>query len=670
MRQAMKIRRGGGAVTLLGLSLCLCAEGAKPAESGLTGWPSDPSVNVVVCDTIREQSEQVIVADAGGGAFVAWKDLRRSLNDRRIIRLDALGNVASGWPTQGINLTQATSGSFGAEIVRSGENGAIVCWQDGRQGTVILAQRVDTSATLSWPAPGVIVNSKAATELHDAVAMPDGGVVVFYRKDLGFTTDTLYAMRLDASGQRVWAQDLVLCDAVGTQRGTQAVVSSDGQVIVLWSDGRTTPIWTDPQLAELYAQKLGLDGTELWPHNGVRILSPQSSCQDLQPNSAGGFVATCAFSDPGVRSDLKLVNIDGNGAPMPGWPADGLVIANDPGAREGGQPSVSPEDGSILLIWGDGENLSGLKALKISNTGEILWPNGGIALYDSTASLAGWSIAPDGAGGAFVSIEHDLANTDIVAQHVHADGTSEWPGWGVPVTTAPGVQYVSYTVPDSSGGIFVCWRDYRNPATDPDLYAQHVNADGSLGGVVTATEAAAVEAAFDGECARVAWYASDAAGVTFCVQREAELGEWMTLGSASVDGTGRVEHRDCDVQPGATYSYRLEWSDGREVRHTAPIALAIAFAPALALAAPVPNPLADMASFEYTLPGTGHVRLEVLDIAGRRVTTVLDAVSAPGTHRVSWPVRDDSRLRLAPGCYVLRLSAAGHVRVRRFVVLR
>lgn len=650
-----------GVVVLLELS----------AQLGIaaTGWPTDPSVNVAVRDTLGAQTEHVIVSDAGGGAFFVWKELG-VFADRRVARLDASGSISAGWPASGINLTQETNGAFEASVVRSGPSSVIVVWEERLNADFLRAQKIDTSGVLLWPAPGIAVSDDIG-QLEAAVGLPDGGVMVVFSHDYGSNVDTAFVMRINADGTRAWPQAIVLCDAIGRQANFRTTLVSDSEMVAEWMDGRTTPIPSDPQAREVYAQKLRFDGVEVWAHNGKRLLA-EGYTETIRANGFGGFAGPILFNTLTSSGDLKLLNIGADGSPMPGWPDEGRVIAANPTAAEGGGISVSPTDGSTLLVWGDGSSMRGLKAQKIDVQGNVLWPNGGVALFDSTVTMAGWNLAPDGKGGAFVTIEYPLSNTNIIAQHVLANGVSAWPGWGVPVTVAPNVQYWSQVEPDSAGGVFVCWRDWRHStlASDPDLYAQHVNADGTLGGVVTATEAAAVEASYEGGCARIAWYASDAFGVEFTVQREAGDGAWAVVGSATVDGTGQLAHRDCDVQPGATYSYRLEWNDAGTLRHTVPISLAIDPAPLLALGLPYPNPIGREATVEFTLPRDGHVRLEVLDLAGRRVATILAGTEAAGVHRSSWrPAAGDGR-RLAPGCYVLRLSSEGQALSRRVVILR
>jgi hypothetical protein len=82
-------------------------------------------------------------------------------------------------------------------------------------------------------------------------------------------------------------------------------------------------------------------------------------------------------------------------------------------------------------------------------------------------------------------------------------------------------------------------------------------------------------------------------------------------------------------------------------------------APALALAPARPNPFLGVTTLRFTLAHEGHVTLEVLDLAGTRVATLVDGVAAAGGHVARWDGRDASGARRAAGVYFARQSAAG-----------
>jgi hypothetical protein len=68
---------------------------------------------------------------------------------------------------------------------------------------------------------------------------------------------------------------------------------------------------------------------------------------------------------------------------------------------------------------------------------------------------------------------------------------------------------------------------------------------------------------------------------------------------------------------------------------------------------------------EYTLAQPGEVKLEVFDVAGRRVASLADGVRGSGVHRAYLELR-----HVAHGIYFVRMRARGKVFVRRMPVLR
>jgi hypothetical protein len=87
----------------------------------------------------------------------------------------------------------------------------------------------------------------------------------------------------------------------------------------------------------------------------------------------------------------------------------------------------------------------------------------------------------------------------------------------------------------------------------------------------------------------------------------------------------------------------------------------------LALAAPRPNPSRDLASFAFTLARPGHTTLEVFDMSGRRVRTLMGSHLPAGSHSASWRGEDDRGAPLADGLYFVRLRSGGEQVTRRVV---
>lgn len=68
-----------------------------------------------------------------------------------------------------------------------------------------------------------------------------------------------------------------------------------------------------------------------------------------------------------------------------------------------------------------------------------------------------------------------------------------------------------------------------------------------------------------------------------------------------------------------------------------------------------PNPFTRVAQFRFGLQRPGAARLEVFDVRGRRVRTLLTPRLAAGAHALEWDGRDTRGQRVAPGVYFYRL---------------
>jgi hypothetical protein len=87
------------------------------------------------------------------------------------------------------------------------------------------------------------------------------------------------------------------------------------------------------------------------------------------------------------------------------------------------------------------------------------------------------------------------------------------------------------------------------------------------------------------------------------------------------------------------------------------------------LANPSPNPLRGLSSIRFGLARAGEVRLELFDVSGRRVQTLIDGVLAPGPHVASWNGQNQRGDRVGNGVYFVRLTTPSKLFHARVVVL-
>jgi hypothetical protein len=125
------------------------------------------------------------------------------------------------------------------------------------------------------------------------------------------------------------------------------------------------------------------------------------------------------------------------------------------------------------------------------------------------------------------------------------------------------------------------------------------------------------------------------------------------------------------VVPGLADAARVTLAATSEYDRTAEATLDLAAAPGavrLTLRQNLPNPFNPTTSIAFDLPQAGAARLEVFDVQGRLVRTLVDATLPAGAHTAVWNGRDGRDRRVASGVYFYRLVHAGESRVRKMLL--
>ena len=82
-----------------------------------------------------------------------------------------------------------------------------------------------------------------------------------------------------------------------------------------------------------------------------------------------------------------------------------------------------------------------------------------------------------------------------------------------------------------------------------------------------------------------------------------------------------------------------------------------------------PNPFNPSTLIPYQVPTAGRVRLEVFNVLGQRVATLVDEEQSAGVHTAVWNATDAAGRAVSAGVYFYRLSSAGQPTLTRRMVL-
>jgi hypothetical protein len=83
-----------------------------------------------------------------------------------------------------------------------------------------------------------------------------------------------------------------------------------------------------------------------------------------------------------------------------------------------------------------------------------------------------------------------------------------------------------------------------------------------------------------------------------------------------------------------------------------------------------PNPFGDLTEIGYSVEAGADVRLEIFDVAGRAVRTLVPGWASPGRHAVSWDGADDRGAAMPSGIYYVRMAEPAVSAARAIALLR
>jgi hypothetical protein len=88
------------------------------------------------------------------------------------------------------------------------------------------------------------------------------------------------------------------------------------------------------------------------------------------------------------------------------------------------------------------------------------------------------------------------------------------------------------------------------------------------------------------------------------------------------------------------------------------------------LKSPSPNPANGGLNIAFEMPSAGYAKVQVFDLSGRLVTTLLDENIATGSRTLHWEARDDRGRHVSSGAYVVRIEALGRIETRSVLIAK
>lgn len=215
--------------------------------NGFTSWGAN---GVTVCSAADDQVHAQVVSDGLGGAVVVWEDYRAGAPDLWAQRLSLFG--LARFATNGVPVCTVTGDQRWPKITSDGATGAIITWQDERLGeSDIYAQRLSgTTGERLWTVSGVIVANAASVQQFPTLTQDGLGGAILAWEDARNGTSDVFAQRLTSAGARRWAANgIAVSSAAGNQYQPIIAPGQDSVAVIVWADQRTGG-------SDLYAQRV------------------------------------------------------------------------------------------------------------------------------------------------------------------------------------------------------------------------------------------------------------------------------------------------------------------------------------------------------------------------------------------------------------------------------
>jgi hypothetical protein len=451
----------------------------------------------------------------------------------------------------------------------------------------ILFMAPAATAAVLWSPGGIAVCSNSSVQ-SAPVSCPDGagGAITAWvdERYSAMTGKDIFAQRIDAGGNRVWASDVSVSRHTDDQVEPQIVADGAGGAIITWTDYVNSD-------ADIYAQRIDSDGGVHggWTAEGEQVSvfaaytqAEPCICSDQQ----GGAVIAWRDYRNG-NNDVYAQLIDGDGDRQ--WQNtaeplldeyDGIIVSDAILDQEHSRitwASGGTQPGPVIVWEDDRDNTTSnldIYAQKLNPaTGAGRWTADGTDVYEDSAGAQAQQEAPclagDGLGGAAFAWQDNRNGTyDIYAQRVNASGVKQWGTGATLVSGAANGQIEPCIAPRAAGGAIIAWHDMRSDLGD--IYASALN---TAGGAVWASPAVVCDTAGTQEVpviaadgasgAVIAWtHLPSTSSDVYAQFIDASGDSVLTGGGVAVCDASNVQS-SISIAYDASFSPILSWRDAR-----------------------------------------------------------------------------------------------------------
>lgn len=381
-------------------------------------WPADGIA--LHAERRSRRFHPVLSPDGSGGVYVAWTEQADDGDmSAWLLRVRSDGRPSGSWPDSGIRVSGITPALLYPALAR-GSRGATVAWMEARDSSSwIRISAFDGRGRVrrGWPAEGLVVGRSMAP--GDAIGFASDG------EEGGFVTWTETRDRLSdvkmsyvsrpGDAVRNWTliPEAVPPTATLVDDHPELVADGRGGAIAVWTDERNgTKVGL--ALMDVFAQRVASSGVESWTSAGQGHAIAAGPGYQLDPHVVSDGMGGAYFAwdehGPGATDEGRLLHLDAEGRPAPGWPTGGISLGLEVSNL------FSDLDGGAFVTWMDS---SAAYLQRFESRWNTDFARPAAFSLGPPAGRRMVRVAADGRGGAFLAWEELIqGKTEIQVQHV------------------------------------------------------------------------------------------------------------------------------------------------------------------------------------------------------------------------------------------------------------
>lgn len=400
-------------------------------SNGLIQWTSE---GIPICTAINDQDSVDIISDGNGGVIIAWNDYRNSTffdNDIYAQKINSAG--VPQWTNNGLAICTAANSNYNPRMVSDGNGGAIITWMDNRVDTNegdVYAQSINSFGIVQWVTDGIpICDNTSQNDWPQIASDGSNGAIITWQDTRNGNFD-LYAQRINSLGVIQWTTNgIPICTAADSQAYPNIISNDIGGAIITWSDGRNSATSSG---YDIYAQCVNSSGIIQWTTNGVNIcnsLNGQDSPILVSDGNNGAIISWIDYRTSANSADIYAQRI--NLAGIVQWMPNGVGVSTT-NNRQWLSNIISDGIGGAIITWQDerlGVSSFDIYAQRINSNGIIQWTTNGAQVSTASNNQASPFITSDENNGAIIawSDYRSGTNFDIYAQKINSFGTLSTP---------------------------------------------------------------------------------------------------------------------------------------------------------------------------------------------------------------------------------------------------